>query len=81
MVNASSGITIINLMKNSGKICLPWILRSTGCSGLGSWHGNGANMIFCYDHVQFALQSWWLADTAASKCLWNNDNQSHPEFQ
>jgi hypothetical protein len=27
-----------------------------------------------------AAQSIWL-DTDTSKCLWNNDNQSHPAFQ
>jgi prepilin-type N-terminal cleavage/methylation domain-containing protein/prepilin-type processing-associated H-X9-DG protein len=62
-------------------IAFPYILQPSGYYGVSNFHANGANMLFCDDHVQFALQSWWLAGTDESKCLWNNDNQSHPAFQ
>jgi prepilin-type N-terminal cleavage/methylation domain-containing protein/prepilin-type processing-associated H-X9-DG protein len=59
----------------------PFILRPQGYPGVNNKHANGANMLFCDDHVQYAAQSFWLDTSDASKCLWNNDNQSHPEFQ
>jgi prepilin-type processing-associated H-X9-DG protein/prepilin-type N-terminal cleavage/methylation domain-containing protein len=62
-------------------IAYPFILQPMDYYGVNNEHDNGANMLFCDGHVEFALQSWWLAATDASKCLWNNDNQSHPEFQ
>ena len=62
-------------------ISYPFILQPTGYYGVNNDHAKGANILFCDSHVEFALQSWWLASTSTSKCLWNNDNQSHPEFQ
>ena len=59
----------------------PYILEPQGYYGVNLSHNLGANMIFCDGHVQYAKQAWWLANTDESKCLWNNDNQSHPEFQ
>jgi len=38
-------------------------------------------MIFCDAHVQYARQSVWLDPGDENQCLWNADNQSHPEFQ
>jgi len=62
-------------------IAFPYILQPAGYYGVSNLHGQGANMLFCDDHVQFAKQSFWLDPGDASKCLWNNDNQSHPGFQ
>jgi prepilin-type processing-associated H-X9-DG protein len=62
-------------------LAYPYILQPEGYYGVNNSHANGANMIFCDGHVEYAKQAWWLAATDASKCLWNNDNQSHPEFQ
>lgn len=62
-------------------IAFPYILQPSGYYGVGNFHANGANMLFCDGHVQFAAQSFWLNVSDAAKCLWNNDNQSHPEFQ
>lgn len=62
-------------------IAFPYILLPFGYFGVGNSHDKGANMMFCDGHVQFARQSFWLDTSDAVKCLWNNDNQSHPEFQ
>lgn len=59
----------------------PYILEPQGYPGVNKKHDNGANVIFCDGHVQYAAQSFWLGSSDAVKCLWNNDNQSHPEFQ
>jgi prepilin-type processing-associated H-X9-DG protein/prepilin-type N-terminal cleavage/methylation domain-containing protein len=59
----------------------PFVLQPENYYGVNNSHNSGANMIFCDGHVEYAKQSWWLAPTDTSKCLWNNDNQSHPEFQ
>jgi prepilin-type N-terminal cleavage/methylation domain-containing protein/prepilin-type processing-associated H-X9-DG protein len=62
-------------------IAFPYILQPSGYYGVANYHANGANMLFCDDHVQFAAQSFWLGASDASKCVWNADNQSHLEFQ
>jgi prepilin-type N-terminal cleavage/methylation domain-containing protein/prepilin-type processing-associated H-X9-DG protein len=43
----------------------------------GTRHNNGANIVFCDGHVEWAKQSKWLEfnDSAASR--WNNDHQPH----
>jgi len=62
-------------------ITYPYILEPEGYYGVNQSHNNGANMVFCDGHVEYARQAWWLANTDESKRLWNNDNQSHPEIQ
>jgi prepilin-type processing-associated H-X9-DG protein/prepilin-type N-terminal cleavage/methylation domain-containing protein len=59
----------------------PYILQPQGYPGANKNHANGANMLFCDGHVQYAKQSFWLAPSDENKRLWNADNQSHPEFQ
>ena len=59
----------------------PFILQPQGYPGANKNHANGANMLFCDGHVQYARQSVWLDPSDENKCLWNNDNQSHPAFQ
>jgi prepilin-type processing-associated H-X9-DG protein len=59
----------------------PYIQQPQGYPGVNKNHDSGANMVFCDGHVQFAAQSSWLNASDAEKCLWNNDNQSHPSFQ
>lgn len=62
-------------------IAFPYILQPFGYYGVGNFHDDGANMLFCDDHVRYAAQSFWLNPSDGAKCLWNNDNQSHPSFQ
>jgi prepilin-type N-terminal cleavage/methylation domain-containing protein/prepilin-type processing-associated H-X9-DG protein len=59
----------------------PFIMQPQGYPGADNKHANGANMLFCDAHVQYAKQSVWLDPGDANQCLWNHDNQSHPEFQ
>ena len=56
-------------------IAFPFIFPAWGKYGVGLTHNGGANMLFCDGHIQFAKQAVWLANTADSKRLWNNDNQ------
>jgi len=60
---------------------LPVHFGTTGYPGANKNHNGGANMIFCDAHVQYARQSVWLDPGDENQCLWNADNQSHPEFQ
>ena len=62
-------------------IAFPYILQPLGYYGVNNTHGNGANMIFCDGHVQFAKQSFWLDPGDESTHLWNADGESHPSFQ
>jgi prepilin-type N-terminal cleavage/methylation domain-containing protein/prepilin-type processing-associated H-X9-DG protein len=59
----------------------PFIMNPQGYPGANKNHANGANMLFCDAHVQYARQSNWLNPGDENKRLWNADNQSHPEFQ
>ena len=59
------------------QIAFPFDVPAWGHIGVGNWHSSGANMVFCDAHVQFAKQSWWIANSDESKRLWNNDNQPH----
>lgn len=61
-------------------IAFPYIVQSLGYVGVGNWHDNEANMVFCDGHVQLAQQSFWIAATDQSRRLWNSDNQPHPEW-
>lgn len=61
-------------------IAFPYILQPSGVFGVGQSHDGGANMLFCDAHVQFAKQSFWVAAASQSRCLWNSDNQPHPEW-
>lgn len=60
-------------------ISYPFILQPTGYYGVGNWHDDDANMVFCDGHTEFKKQSIWMAADASSKQLWNCDNLSHPE--
>ena len=59
----------------------PFILQPQGYPGANKNHANGANMLFCDGHVEYARQSAWLDPGDENKCRWNADNQSHPSFQ
>jgi prepilin-type processing-associated H-X9-DG protein/prepilin-type N-terminal cleavage/methylation domain-containing protein len=59
----------------------PFIVEPQGYPGANKSHANGANMVFCDGHVEYAPQSQWLSPSDANKRLWNHDHQSHPEFQ
>jgi len=59
----------------------PYILEPQGYPGVNKNHNNGANMLFCDDHVEIGAQSHWMSSSGTVKCLWNADNQSHPSFQ
>lgn len=59
-------------------LAFPFTNQVTGFCGVGNWHGNGANMLFCDGHVEYAKQSFWMDPGDASKRLWNADDQAHP---
>jgi prepilin-type processing-associated H-X9-DG protein len=61
-------------------IAFPYIVYPGGYLGVGSWHDGGANAVFGDAHVEYKPQSVWIAATAQSRRLWNNDNQPHPEW-
>jgi prepilin-type N-terminal cleavage/methylation domain-containing protein/prepilin-type processing-associated H-X9-DG protein len=60
-------------------IAFPFVLQPFGYYGVGNSHDSGANMVFCDGHTESKRQTVWMSATDASKCLWNNDNQPHPE--
>lgn len=59
----------------------PIIMEPQGYPGANKNHANGANMIFCDAHVEYAKQSAWLDPGDENQRRWNADNQSHPSFQ
>lgn len=59
----------------------PYILQPQGYPGVNKNHNNGADMLFCDDHVEFGAQLYWFSASDTVKCLWNTDHQSHPSFQ
>ncbi len=61
-------------------IALPYVLPTVDRPAVGFWHSGRANMLFCDDHVEFALQTNWIAATDAARRRWNNDNQPHSEY-
>ena len=61
-------------------IAFPYKIQSINNTGVGDWHGKGANFVFGDGHIQFAPQSVWIAASDASRRLWNSDNQPHPEW-
>ena len=42
-------------------------------------HNQGANVVFCDAHVEYAKLSRWLLKSEAARARWNNDHQPHPE--
>jgi prepilin-type N-terminal cleavage/methylation domain-containing protein/prepilin-type processing-associated H-X9-DG protein len=42
-------------------------------------HNQGANAVFCDDHVEFGKLNVWLEKSDRARRRWNNDNESHPE--
>ncbi len=60
-------------------IAFPYRLQFSGAFGVGETHQEGANMLFCDGHVEYAKQSKWLEASNERRRLWNNDNQPHPE--
>jgi prepilin-type N-terminal cleavage/methylation domain-containing protein/prepilin-type processing-associated H-X9-DG protein len=42
-------------------------------------HDQGANVVFCDDHVEFAKVKLWLQKSANARHRFNNDNEPHPE--
>lgn len=46
----------------------------------GNPHKNGANILFCDGHVEWARQSKWIALTDSAARRWNNDNKPHREI-
>lgn len=61
-------------------LSFPYLIPLFNEYGVGNWHDTGANAMFCDAHVQFAKQSYWISATTPVRRLWNNDNQSHPEW-
>jgi len=59
----------------------PYILQPQNYYGVNQDHDQGANLMFCDQHVEYAPQTQWLSAADENKRLWNHDNQSHPEFQ
>ncbi|MCI0534490.1 MAG: prepilin-type N-terminal cleavage/methylation domain-containing protein [Verrucomicrobiales bacterium] len=60
-------------------VIFPQVMEPYGESPIGSWHNDGANMLFCDGHVEFAKQSYWTREAEERRRLWNNDNEAHPE--
>jgi len=44
-----------------------------------SAHTSGHNVSFCDGHVQFLKRSELTGRNNTARCLWNNDNEPHPE--
>lgn len=44
---------------------------------LAGRHNQGANVVFCDAHVEYAKTNQWLAPTQPARKRWNNDNQPH----
>jgi len=42
-------------------------------------HNQGANIVFCDGHVEYAKQTEWLRKTDRARQRWNNDHEPHPE--
>ncbi len=42
-------------------------------------HNNGANIVFCDAHVEYAKRTVWIATSAANRQRWNNDHDPHLE--
>ena len=60
-------------------VAFPFLVVYAGQPGVGGWHNDGANALFCDGHVQFAKQPYWTNAAPEIRSLWNNDNQPHPE--
>jgi len=46
----------------------------------GDRHKDGANIVFCDGHVEWAKQSKWIELTDEAARRWNNDNKPHREL-
>jgi prepilin-type processing-associated H-X9-DG protein len=46
---------------------------------MGARHGQGANVVFCDDHVEYAKQVKWNEAAEPTRRRWNNDNLPHRE--
>ena len=42
-------------------------------------HNNGANAVFCDDHVEYGKKTAWLLKTDRARQRWNFDHEPHPE--
>ncbi len=60
-------------------IAFPYEVPAWGSAGVGDWHNDGANALFCDGHVEFAKQAVWMEGSAERRRLWNSDNQPHEE--
>lgn len=60
-------------------VTYPHVLLPMNYYGINKSHDDGANMLFCDGHIQYAKQSAWMARTADAKRLWFSDNQPHEE--
>jgi prepilin-type N-terminal cleavage/methylation domain-containing protein/prepilin-type processing-associated H-X9-DG protein len=60
-------------------IAFPYEVPAWGRAGVGDWHNEGANALFCDGHVEFARQTDWTQESVERRRLWNNDNQPHKE--
>ena len=43
-------------------------------------HNDGANVVFCDGHVEYAKQQQWIEKTDSSRRRWNRDHEPHPEL-
>ncbi len=46
---------------------------------LAGRHTDGANAVFCDDHVEYAKQKQWMDANDIARRRWNNDHQPHRE--
>ena len=42
-------------------------------------HRQGANMVFCDGHAEYAKRQKWVEETETARRRWNNDHAPHPE--
>jgi prepilin-type processing-associated H-X9-DG protein/prepilin-type N-terminal cleavage/methylation domain-containing protein len=47
----------------------------------GKRHSNGANVLFCDTHVEYAKLNRWKARTGPARSRWNSDHQPHMEIR
>ncbi|MEK7676469.1 MAG: type II secretion system protein [Verrucomicrobiota bacterium] len=60
-------------------LAFPHIVPQFNYPGVGNWHNDSANIVFCDGHTESAKQSVWIQASPERRRLWNNDHQPHEE--
>jgi prepilin-type N-terminal cleavage/methylation domain-containing protein/prepilin-type processing-associated H-X9-DG protein len=62
---------------NAKFVAVPW-MEKLGLR-VADIHSQGANILFCDGHVDYAKRRKWVEQSETARRLWNNDNEPHPE--